>query len=712
MMRDHLRNRFRGACALSLLVVGAALAAPPPVSAQQPLYLQDFSQGAPQGFNDPANTFARSMQWWNGRLYVGIQRAYACTQAAILARYNPFIKYPPIDPTLSCAPDPADLPMRAEIWRWTPPDAASPADPGTWERVYQSPQDVPIPGTNPVKFVPREIGFRDMAVFTEADGTQALYVSGTSARGFLAVNPDFTPGLPPPRILRSSDGNTFTEVPSDPGTVLGSLSVIENINISSFNRMTVYNGKLYVIAGGDFGHGVIFESANPSGGNDNFRLVSGPGQTFTYMEPFNGKLYVAQGAQPVSGVPPYAILKTDATGTPPFAFTTVMTGLRLPSFYSKNSSQSIANMHAVGNALWIGSNQPPELVRINPDDTWDLYMGQPRQLADGTWKYPRTGMGDGFDWYFAIHIHRMQEHNGFLYLASNDEANTLTARNNATMNTLFSPRYGFDLFRTKNGWYMNPITQSGFEDKDPGGHNNWFNYTGRTAQSTPFGLFIGTGNDQFGEQIWRGLSIGPAAVPPDLLEGESVATGNVLSWLPSPTAVKYHIFRADYYYSFQLGVPFYIGGSTYPMPFVEVGTSTNTLYSDPAAPGVANQYYVVAEDALGNLSGPSNLTRVPSLGEKITFGGLKTTFTTWQASNELAAAALTQITTALQQAQQLVYLNQYTNAEAVLQGIKAAALPPAIVPWRVDDLNVLLTKMQRRLELARQGAIPKWMVVF
>jgi len=697
-----VRRGFLAALTVCAVVLGAA----PRAAAQSvPLYLEDFTQGAPQGLGDPGNTFARSMKWWHGKLYVGSQRWYACTTAAIQARFNPLIKYPPSDPSLDCAPTPADLTLQGEIWAWTPPPPEDPGGPGQWDLVYRSPNDVPIPNTT--KFTSREMGFRDMAVFTDIHGVEALYVSGTSARGFIAVNPDFTPGLPPPRILRSVDGVNFEELPATPGTTLGDLGVIENINISSFNRMTTYDGKLYVIAGGDFGHGIIYAASDPALGDNAFARVSPPGYTFTYMEPFNGFLYVGRGAQPVAASPPYEVLKTNGSLSPYLSFTTVLTGLRLPAYQSANSSQSLANMHAVGNALWIGSNQPPELIRINPDDTWELFMGQQRQLANGKWKYPLSGMGDGYDWYFNIHIHRMQEHEGFLYLASNDASNTFTARSNPTVTALFGSRYGFDMFRTQSGWYVNPITLNGFEDKDPGGHNNWFNYTGRTAQSTPYGLFLGTGNDQFGEQIWRARSAGAIQAPPPNLEGESAPGGVLLSWAPTPGAVKYRIYRSDLKYWFQLGVPIFFGGTLYPTPFVEWTTTTDTSFVEPMN-NAARQYYVVAESADGSLSNPSNLVRLPSLMPAVRFSTLLTTLQEWQTAGQITPALFTQLKARLQTAQLAILFQQYAIAEGQLAQFAALSTDPGLVSWRVNDLQAYTTKIARRVQMAKLAKINWW----
>lgn len=158
------------------------------------------------GFGDRHNTWAWSLLWWRGKLYATTNRAFYCVEQAGLNHHFPLlVRYPPRDPDVDCAPDFSDMPLQAEIWRWTP-------ETDTWERVFQSPLTVPNPYQQG-KFLPRAIGFRGMTLFTEPDGTEALYVSGVNTR-FM-----YRP-VPPPRILRSTDGETFTPVPQDAGTFM------------------------------------------------------------------------------------------------------------------------------------------------------------------------------------------------------------------------------------------------------------------------------------------------------------------------------------------------------------------------------------------------------------------------------------------------------------------------------------------------------------
>ena len=168
--------------------------------------------------------------------------------------------YPPTDPDVEGAEDVNDRELQAEIWSWTP-DPLDPGAPGTWEMVYRSPADVPIPDTDPVKFTARDIGYRAMEVFTEPDGTEALYVGGTNSKGIYG-------DVPPPRILRSTDGVTFEPIPQDPGTFIGDLPK------SGFRSMVAHNGKLYAIHSITQGNGAVIASADPASGNDAWSTVT------------------------------------------------------------------------------------------------------------------------------------------------------------------------------------------------------------------------------------------------------------------------------------------------------------------------------------------------------------------------------------------------------------------------------------------------------
>jgi hypothetical protein len=427
-----------------------------------------FSEAAPQGFDDRQNSGVWSMQWWRGKLYVGTVRSWFCWSQAWFSQLSPLVPYPPVDPDFDCAPDPVDLPLQAEIWRYTP-------ETETWERVYQSPNDVEIPG-HPGEYTARDIGYRDMIVFEEADGTEALYVCGATINALW-------PPMPPPRILRSTDGTTFEPIPQDPGTVLGDLGQDQ----ATFRDMEVFDGRFYVINGKIQGHGSVLEAEDPAGGNDNFQWITPQDMRVFEIAPFNGFLYLGLSDR-ING---YAVAKTDATGTPPYQFTPVVTD---GGFLQPGPSISVVSMHVFKDRLYVGTDAPVELIRINPDDTWDLVVGDPRETPDG-WKHPLSGMGSGFDWPSNKHLWRMQDHEGTLYLGTNDTA-LRWGKAMPWMADQLEPGYGFDLYRTEDGQSISPITLNGFGDK--------YQIGIRAFASTPHGLFVGTVSFWYGLRIWQG----------------------------------------------------------------------------------------------------------------------------------------------------------------------------------------------------------------
>lgn len=651
-----------GAALLGIVLLLARFA---PAQSPQPLYSGNFLEAAPQGFGDRQNSGAWSMTWWNGTLYVGTVRAWFCWSAAWFHIHFPRIfQYPPPDPDLQCAEDPTDLPLQAEIWRWIPGT-------GIWERVYQSPNDVPIP-EHPGKLTARDIGYRAMAVFTEPSGTEALYVGGVTSNLLW-------PPMPPPRILRSTDGVTFQPIPQDPGTVLGNLG----FNQSSFRSMEVYKGRLYVINGQIRGQGRVLEAQDPAGGNDNFRWVTPDGLQVFEMASFNGFLYLGV-ADLARG---YAVVKTDATGTPPYSLTPVVTR---GAFARPAPSKSVVSMHVFNGRFYVGTDNPVELIRINPDDSWDLVVGTPRQTPSG-WQYPLSGLGTGFNWRPNSHLWRMQDHQGMLYIGTYDESRRV-GKLLPALDPVLSWGYGFDLYRTSDGYYVSPITMTGFGDPFQSGI--------RTFASTPSGLFLGTVSLWYGLRVWQGAP-GPALpAPPDRLEAERQPAGVVLSWELPAGATRFHIFRSDF-----ARRPVPIPDSPEPVgipgPFSEIATTNQLFFVDSTAEAQQqSQYYVVSEDAGGTLSDPSNLVLVPSLAPAVTFTSLTNTLLRWAGPGPL--------TLELRLARAAAKAGNLNAALARLGRVQQmlSQEPGAVPAWRVEDLQILLAKLIRRGGLAQAGLIP------
>lgn len=438
-----------------------------------PLSRSHFLQAVPQGFGDRQNSYAWSMEWFEGKLFVGTGRAVFCAQAEAYHLVQPAAPYPPPDLDIQCTPDPNDLPLQAEIWSW---------DPATniWARVYQSPNNVPIRNTNPQKFTARDFAFRGMGVFTEPDGTPALYVSGCS--------PGLYPGVPPARVLRTTDGVNFTALPQTPGTFLG------NFKGSCYRGIQAYNNKLYLMS---ITPPVMLESADPQLGDNSFRAVTRPGSSPWEMAAYNGYLYVSF-ADITNG---FSVSKTNAQGTPPYAFTPLITNGGFRSPYPNKAILSMAefngSLYLGGDGLRTGSPvtaQPAEMFRINADDSWDLVVGQSRSTPAGQ-KNSLSGLGPGFNWNLNAHMWRMEVFDGRLYVGTFDESTIF--RSLPQVGPALQPEFGFDLWYTSDGVHFLPIDYQGFEDK--------FNIGARSLKATPVGLFLGTANPYYGLQIWQGI---------------------------------------------------------------------------------------------------------------------------------------------------------------------------------------------------------------
>ncbi|HXI40108.1 MAG TPA: hypothetical protein VNH83_09020, partial [Bryobacteraceae bacterium] len=386
------------------------------------------------------------------------------------------------DPDIQCAQDPNDLPLQAEIWSWAP-------DTNTWTRVFQSPLTIQNPDAPLGKMLPPDIGFRGMLVFTEPDGTQALYVSGVSAK---TIHPNGTPvapnGIPGARILRTVDGINFQPVPQTPGTFLG------DADFAGFRGLTSYNGSLYMIAGTLQGAGVIIGSANPALGDNSFQQVSPPGLKYYEVGVYNNFLYATQSDQ--KG---FAVVKTDASTPAPYNFTVVIPNGGYRKIFPNVDGLAFKIFHG---DLYVGGDGihsffGAELYRVHADDTWDLVTGEPRDTPVG-FKQPISGLGPGFGWFMNAHMWRMEVFDDRLYLGTFDLSTTF--RNFPILNAVVLPELGTDLWWTPDGasWFL--VDQNGLGDK--------FNFGIRSLKKTDWGLFLGTANYFYGLQIWQAIPAG------------------------------------------------------------------------------------------------------------------------------------------------------------------------------------------------------------
>ena len=626
MIKKYLYSIFAGFALLATFAVATALTADAQVLGY-PLVASDFTRTTPHGFGDRHNSWAQAMIWWHNNLYVGTSRDSVCSSLygvhLIAVAYlgpilgNAAIPYPPIDPDLVCAPDAADLPLQAEIWKWSPLTNA-------WTRVFQSPAILPNPGTGPPapprtgKFLPYEISFRGFSAFKESNGTEALYAFGVNSTILWDRNQ-----LPPPRILRTTDGINWTPVPQSPGTFLGDLPF--NPDHSSYRSPVSYDGRLFVLCGPVFGQGSLIGSSNPQLGNNAWFLGTAPNLLFYELAVFNGWLYLGS-FDPTNG---YAIYKTKAQGTGPYALTLVVPpGAGLPT----RPSKSVVSMFVHNGRLYVGTATFPEMIRINPDDTWDLVMGSPRtDPKTGELKYPSSNLDAGFGHTLNDHVWYQDDPYNFLYAGTYNAS--VGSKNDPVFGPLLAHNMGGHLYRTPNDWYWSPVTTNGFANpSDPYGGK--FDYGFRTMATTPYGMFLGTANDYFGTEIFRApRGTYPLVDSPGNLEIEQIKTGSaLLSWLPSVRATSYQIWRAerklilvrdDVNFEAWNGVTGNKIPDIYVGPYQLIGTTHDLFFIDSTVqPGARYMYYVVGAGLNGALSQPSNLTSFPLILPPVTFGEL------------------------------------------------------------------------------------------
>ncbi len=470
-----------------------------------------FNRVATGGFGDQNNSESWSMQWFNGNLYVGTGREVSCVTAALSAIQLGLPQlYPPA--IGNCTPDYHLLPLQAEIWQYTPQT-------NVWTRVFQSPNSLTTTD-NSGNTVPtaREMGVRSLSVVTEPGGTVALY-AGTVTSG--AIFETSVGGWPPPRILRSVDGVTWNQLPQAPGTFLGNLSQAgtQQFPIYGIRSGQQLNGTLYLQVGDYSGVGRVIASlpgANPSHGNNNFQFVSPPAETLPVwiLEPFNNFMYAGCGNPYSAGTTQYSVYKTNGQGPAPYNWTPVVIqggyAQGLVSNYAMSTQVFADTQSCPGiGCLYVGTDQPNELVRIHPDttgnvpdpvdsfDSWDLVVGNPRTIPQGQPGAglavdPISGIGQYFDNGFTGHFWRMGAGSLGLYLSTWDWS--ADSSNQDGYGASWAQEFGSDIMRTNDGVHWTMVSKIGLGD-------GW-NTGGRSFAATPFGLYWGTARPVGGTQVF------------------------------------------------------------------------------------------------------------------------------------------------------------------------------------------------------------------
>ncbi len=369
---------------------------------------------------------------------------------------------------------------------------------------------------------------------------------------------------------------------------------------------------------------------------------------------FNNYLYTTTGDKALNN-DGFGLYKTDASGTPPYNWTPIITNGGYQPNPDLRAPDGLSFMQFKGQ-LYMGTNRPTEMYRINPDDTWDLLVGEPRQTPQG-FKAPLSGLGIGFGSWFTGHFWRMGATNDQLFLGTWDWSVLL--RFVPSLDKIFTYQYGFDFLRTTDGIHWHDISRTGLNDQN--------NFGGRSFQTTPFGVFMGTARPQGGMQVWQCMTPDCAeqptavAAPQAMTSVSQYVSGRqaILSWDAVPGATRYRVYRAtvkpiaDFLggsnFSFTLpGTNQTItlqdiqngaldsfctanlndslctlvamikagitpgGVASFPLGFQQIAITAGTQYSEQAPTDRESLYYVRSEDADGNLSPPSNFVGAPS----------------------------------------------------------------------------------------------------
>jgi SAM-dependent methyltransferase len=504
------------------------------------LVASDFRCVARNGVDDSENSYAHSMGWFRGSLYISTTRNAMTGPKPFHEDIRAGVTvYPvPIPETSSWDND-----FRAQIWRYSPMN-------DRWTMVHRAPMTEVEHGWK----VPRQVGFRAMAQFQRAgESSPSLYAAAWASR--------LGPG---PMILRTTEGDSFEEV-TPPGIGLGlsqGIRGLESFAGKLFAAATARGGSRDTVAD-DM---MVFSSEDPF--SSDWHQAAEPffgdqkNASVYEMCVFDGHLY-AGTLNPYDG---FQLWKTDARGEAPYAWKKVLDR----GADRGRLNEAVISMAEFDGCLYVGTAilncghdrvshvgpASPELLRVYPDDSWDLLVGEPRKTAAGL-KVPLSGMGPGFDSPLVGYMWRMCVHEGWLYVATAEKTVMLRYANPEqlpeearrvhtpeSVEALIDRRGGFDLWRTRDGarWY--PVTRNGF--------GNHFNLGGRTMVSTPHGLFVGTANlfgprvavrraagwrfepnPLGGAEVWLGTTT-HGALPVDRAAGHADRSVGLVSSTPRP----------------------------------------------------------------------------------------------------------------------------------------------------------------------------------
>lgn len=469
--------------------------------------------------NDPIswqNSYPWSMAMLDGDLYVGTGRL-GCTSSVMSLMSGPMAGgmgvampggTPPPKLMEFLSPDRTSVTdgvkfdafnavSRGEIWRYHL---------GTWQRVYQAPlidsymMKPPQAGqTQPEPYKAAAItGFRGMAVLTDETGEKTLYAAAGG----------FTFAAQQPLLMCSTDGITWTPVYAPPEVGRESRAIY------------AHHGKLYVGVGfSGMGAPVapgVWASSEPTDPTSWAKVIDFPsldqtnGNVVSFAT-FGGNLYA--GTDNKTGYQVYRSTTADPMGNADWK--QIVTGGA-----GNSLNEWAGTMKVFDGKLYVGSMHVPgvsgsseikgfDLIRIAPDDTWELVIGTPRTAVTPLGARTMTavsgqpsGMGNPLNLYcWSLAVQK-----GRLYLGTFDLTTMLKYADPSGLRIaamlkmpveqvrLLFTTAGGDLYMTRDGESWQTITKTGF--------GNQFDYGFRNIVATRAGLYFGMSNPFYGCELW------------------------------------------------------------------------------------------------------------------------------------------------------------------------------------------------------------------
>jgi hypothetical protein len=437
---------------------------------------------AAAGMGDPGNSYPHAMAWFRDRLYVTTGRhALAAIFSSSRAKKNWYWEQCPVRLPEKNLYDEFDL--RAQVWRHNPAD-------GAWDKVLVS----PIMPNHKEGNVPYYAGARNMTVFqSRRDSAPGLYITTYAP-------PQGAGAL----LVRSYNGTDWEQF---------DFQGFEASQYRNFRPLVAFKDRLFTAPTGKggsanvCGSAVVLESGDPEREpwfQVNIDDFGDPhNEAIFEMASFDGYLYAGTvnpfGAQ---------LWKTDAEGKPPYRWTKV---LDKGAGRGPNNEAFVA-FDQLNGALYVGAvildggydrrhgigPAPAELVRVWPDDSWDLIAGEGRMTDDGL-KFPLSGLSAGFNNPYNGYVWRLAAHDGHIYVGTFKSTATMPYMSKETvspdvaafmdedrLNLILDNIGGCDLWRSRDGVIWRPMTRTGF--------TTYFNFGIRSMASSPYGLFVGCSN--------------------------------------------------------------------------------------------------------------------------------------------------------------------------------------------------------------------------